>query len=366
MVYRLIIFIFLFPCLGWGNSFPTSKIQPSTLQCFHNSLNTLHPDIQVIKADPLNGESVDLVFHVYLSNGSDYFIRFFQRKGNQLNRLKIKVTQDMSKIWQGPQFITSAKDGKSFVTEFIDGKHLGLEDFKKNPRILMEFVDKMRQSHEYLKESVAIENVPNYSMSKRSERRLDEIKDLDITLPHIEKVKKILQYVEMHTAQEYKQPVHNDVRPENIILDAFGNTYLIDWAEVTQGNVYDDLGAFAEFFRLNIFLEKKVLKRYFNKTPSSDSLALLETHRWVNGLHRAAFKFRKNLNSMKKTAPKTWGHVLNTDNKDLKKSALDLKKYLDYVDDIKFRSALEKIGFKTNISIIERGVLWLKMLVKDA
>lgn len=365
MLYRLILLIFLWPHVGNANSFADYKINPKTFENFQRSLKELHPQTSVTKIQALNGESVDLVFHVYLSGGQDYFVRFFRRKSAPLNRLKIKVTQVMSKIWGGPEFIASAKDNKSFVTKFIVGRHLALKDFKNNPRLLIEFIDKLRHSHAYLKKHIDKGDVPDYPMAKRTQNRLKEIKDRGVLLPAIEQVEKILNFIQDLDQQQNKQVVHNDMRPENILLDATGNTYLIDWAELTHGNIYDDLGAFAEFFKLNTPLEKKVLKRYFNKVPSSDNLALLRIHRWINGLHRAAFKFRKQLES-KENNPKSWKQALNSDKKDLKQAAENLQVYLNKVDAIEFRNNLEKIGFQTNISIMERVILWLKTLVKDA
>jgi aminoglycoside phosphotransferase (APT) family kinase protein len=201
-------------------------------------------------------------------------------------------------------------------------------------------------------------------MAKRAQSRLKEIKDCSIDLPNLEKVQRFLNFIETENLS-YRQGVHNDIRPENILLDTSNTVYLIDWAEVTYGNILDDLAAFAEFFDLDQAQEKKLLEHYFHKPVSSDSLKILQRHRWVNGLHRASFKFRRALDSLNEHKPKSWKQALHSDNKNLQKAAYKLQIFLEKGDDSIFYENLEKIQVSTNITIIERVLLWLKTLVKD-
>jgi|GEM_PF-3957034 len=365
MIYHFLFALLLLPQVLFAGPFDAYKIKPHTQSSFYKAFHKIHPRGHIQKVIPLGGESVDQVFKISVleDNTHTYFVRFLNRKGKTLNSQKIEITKAMADIWQGPTLVINAKDDRSFITDFIQGRHLSFDDLK-NITLFKDFVNKLRQSHEYLK-TLDQKAFPSYCMGARALRRLKEIKGRSIILPNIDKVDKILQALKCDEQKE-RQVVHNDIRPENIILDSKGVPHLIDWAEVTLGNIFDDLGAFAEFFDLPPLMEKALIKQYFNEGASSANLALLKIHRWSNGLHRAAFKFRKSLDALGEGKPTSWKLALNSDDQDLRKAAMHLKSYLKKVDDVGFKRSLEKTGLPTHISLIERVMLWLKILVKDA
>ncbi len=365
MIYHFIFALLLLPQVLFAGPFDAYKIKPQTQSSFYKAFHKVHPHGHIQKVIPLGGESIDQVFKISVleDNTHTYFVRFLKRRGNDLNHEKIKITQAMADIWQGPNLIIQAKDNKSFITDFIQGRHPSRSDLK-NPVLFKNFVNKLRQSHEYLK-TLNKKAFPSYCMGARALRRLKEIKERSIILPNIGKVNEILQALKCGQEQA-RQVVHNDIRPENIMLDQENLPHLIDWAEVTIGNIFDDLGAFAEFFDLPLLMEKALIKQYFNEGASSANLTLLKIHRWSNGLHRAAFKFRKSLDALGDDKPTSWKSALNSDDQDLRKAAMHLKSYLEKVDDVGFKRSLEKTGLPTHISLTERVMLWLKTLVKDA
>lgn len=348
MVYRFILMLFLLPQALLAEPFNAHKIPPQALESFYKAFHKIHPKGRIQKVTSLRGESIDHVFKISVleDRPHTYFVRFLNRKNKNLNHEKIKITQAMAGVWQGPNVIIYADDFKSFITDFIQGRHLSPSDLK-DPVLFKNFVDKLKQSHEYLK-TIGQDFFLIYCMGQRTLSRLSEIEDRSIILPNIEKASKVL--IRLKDNQEpARQVVHNDVRPENIILDEKGVPHLIDWAEITIGNIFDDLGAFAEFFDLSPLSEESLIKQYFNKDASSANLALLKIHRWSNGLHRAAFKFRKYLDAIGDDKPTSWKDALNSDNQDLKKAASRLKSYLEKVDKVDFKRSLEKAGFSIHI-----------------
>lgn len=337
------------------------KIPPEIYNNLETVVSDIYPKGQITQITPLTGESVDQVFRIMVSGpdcqAQDYFVRIFNRKNTTWNKAKMTATKIMTDIWGRPDYIIG--DGQNLmITEYIQGRHLALQDLKQDA-LFKTLMQKLKTTHNLLNAEFSKQDLPEYPMTSRALSRLKELEKRVSNIPNISKVKNILKDIMAHQKISHLQPVHNDIRPDNIILGEDGQPYLVDWAELTWGHIYDDLAGLAEFFNLNREMEHKLLKLYFNNKLTSDSLPLLKVHRWVQGLHRVTFKVRSLYDESGKKDLKDWQAIKANCPKDLKDHMITLETYLQRVNDLEFRHMLEKAGVPTHISFMERIMLWL-------
>lgn len=159
-------------------------------------------------------------------------------------------------------------DGKwAIVMEHIEGTTLD-ELMKAHPEKEDEYLDSFvaLQLEMHSKKSPLLNNLTTKMHRKISETTLDATTRYEL-------------HVRLDSMPKHQKVCHGDFNPSNIIINANGEAYLIDWSHATQGNASADAARTYLLFCLegNKALGDKYLKLFCQKSDT----ALQYVQKWL-------------------------------------------------------------------------------------
>ena len=174
----------------------------------------------------------------------DTFVLYKKKNGfNHL--LDYKVLAEFDFV---PKLIS--EDDEKIVWEWIDGEHLT----KPTKEDLVELGRIIREIH---KSDIML---PKNNLRKRIQSYLKTIHEKGLKIPEIEN-----NYNEMSkliSRMGRLNPSHNDMWPENILKDANGKIWIVDWEYASMGDKHFDLSYLIESMFLFDDEEKIFLDSY--------------------------------------------------------------------------------------------------------
>ncbi len=250
------------------------------------------------------------------------FIKIFYEKTPIAERRRtIETTKALGAVWGYPKLFWHDPRYQVMITEFLEGHHPD-QDYFKNPETLKVFMEKLKASHALLPTLPL--HFDNKSLRYRSLRRLREL--LKVAPDMKERLVKAEKFLDS-LKPSFTHVVHGDIQASNIIVG--GSVALIDWSEVSHGDVFEDLGSLAEQMDFTAEQEHQMVEAYFGAvTP--ENLAKLEKYRLLNRLHFGCYLVRqgfKKLERQKARRPKgAYGLYLEPQ---IQKGMALLKPFLD-------------------------------------
>ena len=159
-------------------------------------------------------------------------------------------------------------DGKwAIVSDFIEGKTLE-QLMEENPEKLDEYLEL------FVDIQLSIHSKRCHVLTKLKDKMHGKISaaDLDATTRY-----------ELHTRLEgmkkHNKVCHGDFNPSNVIITPNGETYVIDWAHVTQGNASADV---ARTYLLFCLADKKdIAEKYLNLFCKKSDTAKQYVQKWM-------------------------------------------------------------------------------------
>ena len=160
---------------------------------------------------------------------------FLIKNQNEFNhRIDYKILNTFDFI---PKLIK--EDGNELVWEFIEGKHLDNptnNDLKQLAKIL-------RTLH---KSDLVF---PKNNMRKRLKQYLRKLHSKKQFDPIIEN--NYREMINLLSKMSRLNPLHNDLRSENILKDKTGKIWIVDWEYATMGDKHFDISYYMESMALN-------------------------------------------------------------------------------------------------------------------
>jgi thiamine kinase-like enzyme len=147
------------------------------------------------------------------------------------------------------------------VTKFVENTFISYKDDNEKCIVVADLLRKLHHSKFLFKHtSCGIEKIGCYEQIMMKHKIPFE-KDYDNIRKKILKIDRLLASVR----EKNYCPCHNDIVPENILLDKNKKAYLIDWEYSGMNDPLWDLASFALESRLSPEMEQIFLKYYFNE-----------------------------------------------------------------------------------------------------
>ena len=219
------------------------------------------------------------------------FIKIFYEKTPLADRKRlVEITSAMTGIWNHPHIFWHDPHYTLMITEFLEGKHPD-QDYFKDPEALKTFVEKLKESHTLLL-TLPID-IPRDSLCVRAQKRLQEL--LKVAPELQDRLIKAEGFLNNWTPS-FDAVVHGDIQSSNIVLAK--GIHLIDWSEVSYGDIFEDLGSLAEQMHFAGDQEVQMLKVYFGRVVPED-LEKLKKHRLLTRLHFGCYFLREGFKKLK-------------------------------------------------------------------
>jgi thiamine kinase-like enzyme len=235
-----------------------------------------------------------------------FFIKIFFEKTPFVERRRIvETTKALAAVWGYPTILWHDPLYHIMMTEFVEGSHPD-EHYFKDPETLKSFIVKLKQSHILL--ATLPLHFPKDSLYVRSKKRLQEL--LKVAPELKERLGKAEKFLK-DWKPSFTRVIHGDIHASNILLGK--EVCLIDWSEVSLGDIFEDFGSLAEHMHFTPEQEHQMLFAYFGKVSPKD-LKKLEQHRLLTRIHFGCYYLRQGFKELAhqkaKRAPGTCGLYL--------------------------------------------------------
>lgn len=175
--------------------------------------------------------------------------------------IECKAQNFAHKIGVGPGVISFDPVKEVFISEFVNGKVLNLQDKEITPDILKRVVESIKTLHD--ESQVIIEDFGKFEPLKDIEYHYSKSLEKGVKLPKkiAESIKIVKSIDEAISPFKIYKLCHNDLNPGNIIDDG-EKIHLIDFEYAGVGNIFYELTNFAK--NLNLSYED-ILDEYFGE-----------------------------------------------------------------------------------------------------
>ncbi len=291
-LFRVAFLLCFFPCLSFGLSEPERAAFIKTIHIhIDQGITHLFPGgHQLLEShndflgESSNGKRKQVVRDAY---GREHalFIKIFFEKTPLIDRRRtVEVTKALAAVWGYPKVLWHDPHYRIMITEFVEGTHPD-DSYFKDPEKLRSFVKKLKESHALL--STLPFHFPKDSLYPRSKKRLQEL--LKVAPDLKERLGKAEKFLK-DWKPSFTHIIHGDIQASNILLGQ--EVHLIDWSEVSRGNIFEDLGSLAEHMHFTLEQEQVMLVTYFGKASAED-LKKLEQQRLLTRLHFGCYYLRQ-------------------------------------------------------------------------
>jgi len=116
-----------------------------------------------------------------------------------------------------------------------------------------------------------------YTIGQRCLERLKAFPPMPVLQKHLETLEALF-------VPQDPRIIHGDLHPGNIVVDAQGQLFFLDWGDSVVSSLLDDLGAIAFYYDL---APEDVLRRYWGRDPTAEDVQQLELKMLQTKLHIA-------------------------------------------------------------------------------
>ena len=163
--------------------------------------------------------------------------------------------------------VTMIDNKWAIVTEYIEGKTL--------QQLMDENPDKL---DEYLNMFVDIQMAVHAERSPLLNRIKDKMKR-KINETTLDATTRYELQMRLESMPTHDKVCHGDFNPSNIIIDAEGKPYIIDWSHATQGNASADVAR--TYLLFNLAGEREMADKYLNLFCKKSDTAKQYVQKWL-------------------------------------------------------------------------------------
>lgn len=163
--------------------------------------------------------------------------------------------------------VTMVENKWAIVTEFIEGKTLQQlmdENPDKADEYLEQFVDIQMSVH--AQKAPMLNRIKDKMSRKISETSLDATTRYEL-------------HMRLESMPNHDKVCHGDFNPSNIIIDAEGKPYIIDWSHATQGNASADVAR--TYLLFTLAGKKDLAEKYLNSFCKKSDTAKQYIQKWL-------------------------------------------------------------------------------------
>lgn len=208
---------------------------------------------EVIEFEEGLSNSTYLVVH----QGRKYVVRDFHLKKNVSDSLReLWMMQLAAEIGVAPKIVHIDLKKGYVIIDYIEGHHPSSDD--KDLKQVVRQLKKIHQQEKY---------EPFFSIYDRYQNiRLDDMKRLDEAISTVQQIEKVVKKYDCTIC-------HLDFHTKNVIQDADGQSWIIDWESVGLAHPYYDIAKLTHRTSWNYALE--LLAVYLEEQPTESQIAQL-------------------------------------------------------------------------------------------
>ncbi|MFV8782346.1 phosphotransferase [Microbulbifer sp. SA54] len=143
------------------------------------------------------------------------------------------------------------------LTRYIDGAPLDL----RHPQALLQIAELLRQVHQLPPISARLD------MADKAEHYWQSVDQRTPFFPALSQLHQLMQsLLQRNSSPETHRLCHNDLLPDNLIVDNSGALHAIDWEYAAIGDPFFDLATVAQGYRLDQHQQQVLLAAYLQRT----------------------------------------------------------------------------------------------------